>query len=52
MTFLDLASKDLKMSDYGFPKDEFQTFAPNARIAVGVFVSDLTVLYNERNGGN
>lgn len=52
ITMLDKLQKDcgvdsLKMSDYGFTKDEFQTLAENARTTMGgLFASDPVELSN------
>lgn len=53
ITMLDKLQKDcgmdtLKMSDYGFTKDEFQTLAENARATMGgLFMSDSVDLSSE-----
>ena len=53
ITMLDKLQKDcgvdnLKMSDYGFTKDEFQTLAENARATMGgLFMSDPVGLSSE-----
>lgn len=53
ITMLDNLQKDcgvdnLKMSDYGFTQDEFQTLAENARTTIGgLFMSDPADLSSE-----